>query len=171
LTAKLDNLFVQCKETIQTKEILVFLDELNAQWESYKPILENLISYKNMGNQELVSEQVTPLATIGTGLRDNFLKLFEIVSEQAAGRAAQNAAQAQQATIVMGAVIAAALAISLVLGVYISRIIGTPLVMLAKIANMLAVGDISVDQVLTEKDLRLKLRKDEIGKLSEAYHR
>jgi len=165
----LDELFAKCDSTIKSEKILAFLNELDDEWETYKPMLQNLIDYKSSGNQAKVEALVSPMNTLGASLRDNFLSLFEMVSEQAAMRSEQNSAQGQTAIIIMAAVIAAAIIISLLLGTYISRVIGKPVNVLVTLANMLAVGNIDTNEAITDKDRLIMQRKDEIGRLASAF--
>ena len=60
--------------------------------------------------------------------------------------------------------------ISLILSLFLSGIVSDPLKKFAAFGEMLAVGDMNINKVLTDKDKGLKNRKDEIGTLAEAFH-
>jgi methyl-accepting chemotaxis protein len=163
----LDGLFVQCGETITSKEILAYLNNLNGYWTKYQPMLGQLVDYKTRGDQVEVEKLVTPLAELGVTLRDGFLEMFNMVSAEAAAKSESNSAMANRSNIIMIAVIVVSIVLSVILGTYISRLIANPLAMVTKIAGLLAVGDIEVDSVINGD--QTYLRKDELGKLSSAF--
>lgn len=164
---EMDDLLAKCDSTITNEEIRALLSKIQSQWASYKPAMQEVNQTRLNG---LASAVDSTLVELGTGLRDNFLQLFSLLSARAETRSSDNAATARQAIIVMGAVIAVALLLSLILGTSISSSIGKPLGVVTRIANMLAVGDLNTEAVLTEKDLQIKLRKDEIGQLFLAFN-
>ncbi|HPE15636.1 MAG TPA: methyl-accepting chemotaxis protein [Oscillospiraceae bacterium] len=164
---QMDDLLAECDSTITNEEIRTLLSEIQSQWASYKPAMQA----DNQNRLNGVASAVDgDLVTLGSGLRDNFLQLFSLLSARAETRSEENAASARQAIIVMGAVIAAALVLALILGTSISGSIGKPLAVVTRIAEMLAVGDLNTEAVLTEKDLQIKFRKDEIGQLFLAFN-
>lgn len=65
--------------------------------------------------------------------------------------------------------VAACLIVEAFLLSYISKSVGDPINKLAAVAELLATGDTNVHSVLNEKDLQLKQRNDEIGKIFNAY--
>lgn len=165
-----NNLFDQCESTFTDEELLASLHELSSLWDTYKPYLEDLDNAKLAGNQSTVDSLVQTLSGTGTSLRDGFLDLFDAVSGQAADKANSNGSEAAVTIWIMIGVLVIAIVMSMLLGIYISRIIGSPLGVLTVIANMLAVGNVNTESVLTEKDYQIKHRKDEIGQLFNAFH-
>jgi methyl-accepting chemotaxis protein len=98
------------------------------------------------------------------------LKLFQLVADEATVKADSNANTAKVAIFVMIGVVIVGVALSLLLGQYISSIIAKPMKKMEVLANLLAKGDIEVNKVLTDKDMMLKQQKDEIGGLAGAFH-
>jgi methyl-accepting chemotaxis protein len=96
---------------------------------------------------------------------------MSLISMDAGKKADKNAEKATLSEIVMLSAMLIVILASVLLGVYISGIIGGPLVTMTKLANLLASGDVDTDKVLTDRDMKLKGRKDEIGKLSTAFHK
>jgi methyl-accepting chemotaxis protein len=153
-----------------SEEMVALSDEIDTKWQEYTDILVDYLKDFIAKDSEGIKENTTKLASIGSTIRDNFITLMDMVSEEAAVKASSNNHTAYNSIITMVVTVAAAIILSLLLGLYISKIIGSPLVLLTKIANMLSVGDINTDAVLTEKDLEMKYRKDEIGNLYLAFH-
>lgn len=155
---QMDEHLVKCHETIKAPDIKELLDRIQKNWDFYRPVM-------NEDNQVAVRGEKTEmnmaLVQAGTELRDDFLLLFEKVAVQAGDKADDNAAKAQTTVIIVSIVIVAGLAMSVLLGVYLSRIIGKPLRMMSEVAKKLAVGDINVTINVTSKD--------EIGELADAF--
>jgi methyl-accepting chemotaxis protein len=152
-----------------SEEAAALTDEIYANWTEYNAILPDYMDCFNSGDKAGVKENTAKLASIGSKMRDDFLVLMDTESEEAAEKAASNGKTALYSIALMLAVIAAAVAISLVLGAYISGLIGKPLVLIARLANMLSAGNLNIDSALTKKALELANRKDEIGKLTCAF--
>jgi len=89
------------------------------------------------------------------------LKLFDQVAVKAGERAEANGGKARTTVIIVVAVVLAGIAVSLILGFYIARIIGKPLRSMSDVAKQLAVGDIDVTIDLYSKD--------EIGELADSF--
>ncbi len=152
-----------------SEEAKALSGEIAAGWSEYNAILPDYMDCFNSGDKAGIKENTAKLASIGSKMRDNFLALMDMASEDAAEKAASNEKTALNSIIVMLAAVAAAVVISLLLGSYISGLIGKPLVLIARLANMLSVGNLNIDSVYTKKDLELANRKDEIGKLTCAF--
>jgi methyl-accepting chemotaxis protein len=169
LSGEVDTLIQKCEEAVDTDNLKNQITTINATWSSYKA---NLISYKELlakgdieGSKNLAFNTMAPK---GVQLKDNFLKLFNSLSEEAGARADRNAGQALTAMIMMLVIMAAAILIAILLGTGISRSIGRPITKMEKAAEMLSVGNMAVDQVLNE-DGQMVLRRDEIGGLAKAF--
>jgi methyl-accepting chemotaxis protein len=162
LRTTLEDLLLKCDETILTDHLKATLDEIDAKWSNYDTDIDEYFKLAEAGNKAKATDLVmNTLAPTGIEIRDLFLKLFDDVAAEAAGRSESNANEAQNATITMIIVVAAGIALSVVLGVYISRIIGKLLLKMAEIADRLAVGDVDV---AIEADSR-----DEGGRLADAF--
>lgn len=166
---RIGELFVQCKETIKSEEILTYIDELAGYWQAYTPMMDQLISYKLKGNQAEVDNLVSPMAQQGVTLRDGFLELFNKVSAEASAKSASNTAMGNQSTITMIAVIIISIIIAVFLSLFIANIIGKPVAFSAKVANMLAAGNLDTNQMQTGNNEALYVRQDEVGELARAF--
>ncbi|SHH56172.1 methyl-accepting chemotaxis sensory transducer [Sporobacter termitidis DSM 10068] len=67
-------------------------------------------------------------------------------------------------------IVVISIVISVVLGVHISRLIGRPMKLFAEFTKMLAVGDLEVEKIITQKDREIMSRKDEIGVLASSLN-
>lgn len=158
---KFDELLPKCEETIKNPELLAILAGIQTDWEDYRVVLDEVNANIADGKMSLAQKDIPYLAETGTRMRDDFIFLFEQVSAHAAERADANAAQAQNAILIMIIVLVVGVVILFVLGIYISRLIGIPLTKMARAADKLAVGDVDVN---IEAD-----SKDEIGQLADAF--
>ncbi len=156
--------------TAASDEMVSLSDGIESNWHEYTLILVDYLDCYDSKNTEGLKENTTKLAAVGSTIRDDFITLMDMVSEEAAGKASSNSRTAFSSIYTMIATVAAAIILAILLGIYISKIIGSPLVILTKIAKMLSVGDINTEAVLTAKDLEMKYRQDEIGNLYLAFH-
>ena len=165
---QVDELLEKCDTSITNAEIRTVLAEIISDWSKYK----SAMSAQNQQrlNGEIVGVDNT-LVELGSNLRDNFLKLFEMISARAALRSADNDSLAMRVSLIMIGVIVFLLTASIWLGVNISRIIARPMGVLTKVANLLVVGNVNTNTVLSENDYQLMYRKDEIGDLATAFHK
>ena len=152
----------------QAKEIAPVLS-VGKNAEQYNKIVTELTQYQE-GMVKIVDSfvnsdgvyakaNVTPVAQLGTTIRDDFINLFVQLSQEAKGTSDDNARAASTATIIMIIAAAVAVAVALILGAYISRLLGRPLRKMAAVATMLAGGDIEVYHVLDDKDIAAEASK------------
>lgn len=150
-----------CHETINDANANEVLTLIQTDWDAFSPVTLDIIKNFETGNPGMASARIPYMTDLGSSLRDHFLELFSIVSANAESRADKNASQAQTAVIIMLIVIAGGLACSIILGIYISRLIGHPLNLMAEAADKLALGDVDVDVYVDTND--------EIGRLALAF--
>jgi methyl-accepting chemotaxis protein len=154
---------------ISSDEMAAVLETVNSDWEQYQKTLDEVEAYINNGEIEKGRDLgLSELAPLGVTMRENLLKLMQLNSLEAKERANGNATESQTAIITMIIILIVAVAISLSLGVYISRTISKPMVKTTKIAEMLAVGDMDTDGIMSREDAE---RKDEVGMLSRAFEK
>lgn len=72
---------------------------------------------------------------------------------------------------VLIAVMAVAFVVSLVLSQLISRMVSLPMQKFSQLAEQIAVGDINVSKVITEREEEWLQRKDEVGSLASAFRK
>ena len=164
---EIDALLIKCRETVSDPEIQALLKEMITDWATYKKNItaDNDATLKG----ETVSFNQNT-ATMGNQLRDNFSTLYEKIAALASETASQNKTDSRVFSGIVAAVILVTAVLSTFLARYISNDISKPLQMLSAVSGMLAVGDINVDKVISEKDRQLKDRKDEIGAFALSFN-
>jgi methyl-accepting chemotaxis protein len=170
-TATKENLTKFEKEIkVDNSDIKTAIDNINAAYGQYEPsitkFLELVAANKLTEGNDLV---VNTMAPIGATLRDDFLKMMQLVSDEAAASSKANASSAASATIIMIIVVVVAVVIAIILGVYISRIISYPMVKLTSVGRLLSKGDLNIDSVLSAKDYEIQKQKDECGALATVF--
>jgi methyl-accepting chemotaxis protein len=152
---------------IDDSEIANLLGRIDAGWNTYQ---ENIVVYLDYmdKNQKGQADDIAfgTLAPVGNELRDDYVKLMELVADEAAAKSNSNDQTANTAIITMIIVIAVAIAVSIFLGVAIARMIAYPIDKIVLVTGMLAVGDIDIESALTAQDKLMNQRKDEIGMLA-----
>ena len=155
---------------VDNKEIIAVMKDIDTAWGNYEPNITKYLAFVDGGKTKEGNDLVVnTMAPIGVTLRDDFLKLMQLVSDSADLRAKGNQETATTATYIMIAAVVAAVAIALILGSYISRLISKPVRKMSSVAKLLSAGDIAVDSVLDSSDYKLKEQKDEIGELAHAF--
>jgi methyl-accepting chemotaxis protein len=166
-TKSTDDMYNKFKTEIKAdKDIEALTGEIDKNWETYKQQLNTLIQYINAGQTKEKEEFIPVVSQTGTTLRDDYLQLMQLVSDDAAEVAANNAASAQGAIVIMIIVVVVAVLIAIILGVYISRTISYPVKKIAAVGQLLSKGDLDLDSVLSAKDYHIKDQKDELGELA-----
>lgn len=164
--SKVEDSLAKCDETIKDPALQTSLQEIRSDWETYKTtVLEQ--------NQRRISGQAVgldmTLVQYGVKLQDNFLTLYGVISQSAAQRSAQIDQLAANAVKILIGVMLSSVLFAVLLGIFISRSISKPLEVMLRVANQLALGNIRMKSIVTEKERSLRERKDEIGMLGEAF--
>jgi len=165
---QMDENLKKCNETINDPEIRELLARIQKNWDYYRPNMDAENQAAVRGEKIVMNNA---LVQAGNDLRDDFLLLFEKVAARAGLRAADNASIARTTIITDAVILMAGLIVSIILGIYLSRIIGKPVALASKIAERLADGDLVIDRLRSDDDADLFERKDEIGDLARAFSR
>jgi methyl-accepting chemotaxis protein len=152
-------------------ELKGLADSMNDAWSGYNENLNTFFQYIDEGLLGKSIEQREALTKTGEAIRDMILQSMSMISVEAEEKASANARKSDMAIYIMPLTMVVVIAVSVVLGIFIAGIIGKPIVTMTKLAALLASGDINTDKVLTRKDMKLKDRRDEIGDLSNAFHK
>lgn len=163
-----EKILIQCDATVTDPAARSRLDDIQTNWQSYAPAIQDEMQRRLDGEYFTVSPEVVRM---GEELRDGFLQTFEDLSVSASDKSARNTDTARLSMILMAVVIGAAILCSVLLGAAIARMIGVPLVAVAAAADILAVGSLQINAALAQNDTRMERRKDEVGKLYAAFHR
>ncbi len=158
----IDDLLLKYKDTIKSDEDRDLHEEISLDWEQYKVYMQEVVNYTNAG-QDAEAEKVIRVDSeeLGDKLRTIFNNLMSNNATDAEQMAKYNDTVTSNAVKTMIIVIVIGAIISITLGLYISRVISTPIKKMVKAADQLALGDVNVN---VEAD-----SKDEVGSLAASF--
>lgn len=158
VVSEYEEILVELDRLIDADEAKVYLNDIHTYWEEYKKVMETIIFHIDNGNSKLallvIRETLTP---IGANEVDSFQALMDVVSTNADLRAQNNTRSAFSSIAIMASVAMLGLGVSIILGLYIARLIGRPLKKMAEAADKLAIGDVDIEMTAGAND--------EVGKL------
>jgi methyl-accepting chemotaxis protein len=161
---EIDAFNVQFEALIIDDSVKKEFDAYTASWEKFMPLMRDATEEARQGNMETVIARMQtgePLMVASGDVQSWIEQLKVMIEEAAADQVALNTEIANKAVRSMYVFIGIAIALALLLGWFISRIISKPLVILKNEANKLALGD---------TDVQIKQKtKDEIGELMGAF--
>ncbi|NCC67226.1 MAG: methyl-accepting chemotaxis protein [Clostridia bacterium] len=170
--AAIDENLEKYKTTIASEEGQAQFDTTKATFEPYMALInDNMDIAKAGGSSEEFLANIQKAAALAQSATDAFEALSEYSDKVAQENLVTNTVVANTAMYVMIGLIVVSVIISLFLALLISGIISKPMQKFAVLSEHLAVGDVDTSGILTEEDLQLKNRKDEIGKLALAFHK
>lgn len=159
---EIDSLLKKYKDGIVNEEDRLLFSSLEPVWEEYKGHIQEIIKLERARQSEQAEEIFFGDAdSISNTLQESFDRLSDYNSNGARIRSGNNAALAKNATLTMLIVVAVSIIIAIVLGLFVSRIIGKPIIKMVSVAERIADGDINVNIDAASKD--------EIGVLANAY--
>lgn len=139
-----------------------FFDAVSADWEAYLLVVDEAIGLmRSNKNNEANTLIFGNMQTTANELKTSFDEIFEYNIVEAEKTSKNNSDTVQLSMILMISIAIAGIIIAVLLGVYISRLIGNPLKKMAEAARKLALGDVDIDMRVDTKD--------EIGDLAEAF--
>ena len=169
LSEEMDLVAVEFESLIETQDMRDMFTEYAAAKAEYDPYLEEMIALDKEGKSD---EALNILEGEGfQSARTTQDRITEMMAQKVAlaeGIAVENTESANQAATIMIIVISAAVILSLGFGIIISRSITTPLKIIVKSSEALAIGDLLHDMSEKEKE-KMRLRKDEIGEVGKAF--
>lgn len=153
----------QYEAAIMKEDIEIF-NEAKGLMNQYKTETAAITEAAKAGKSEAeVYKLFTDAGAAGNAVDAILLQIRNDEAEQAKNRSDSNTAAANTATYTMIAIAAAAVILSIILGIFISSVISKPVGKLTDAAEKLALGDVNVN---AEADT-----KDEIGMLSASFGR
>ena len=168
---KVETGFETYSNTITSDEEQKQFEVVKSAYANYLQVINTNISIINSGGTaDQLMENMSKAASISGEAAEAFESLNAYNDSLAKENLASNTTAAWAEVIVMIIVIVISFVIAVLLGLYISGLISKPMQKFAKFAEMLSVGDIQVEKVIDEKDLLLKLRKDEVGILALSFN-
>ncbi len=139
------------------------IDTMSDALEQFNAISDQIITEVQNKQMDAAYELLTgdQGTQIGNTLRIVIDELLQEMTDNAKESADNNTNSANNATIMMLAVVFAGMLLAVILGITISKIISKPVNQIANAAQQLAAGDLNISVEVTSKD--------EVGKLAEAF--
>jgi len=163
-SAAIDASQVELQKCIISDEAQVLYDEYVKSRKAYVANLNDLY------NICLVNDDVSAMALLRGEMVDNcnaeqtaIDNLMQKMVDAGAAKSAENSSTANTATVTMIILAVGGVFISIVLGVFISRIISNPINKLSRAAELIADGDLNIELDIDTKD--------EIGMLARSFRR
>jgi methyl-accepting chemotaxis protein len=167
-TAKVDEYLGYYNAGIITETDGNNFNTVTTLWQQYKDLTAKMVTFLQAeANVQATNMMLGEITDVGTALEDAFNVLITYNTDDGREQADNNKDLVTTAKLIMIAVVLAGVLISVLLGLFISRLIGHPITILTAMADMLKVGDINIEAI--EKDKTIKLRKDEIGRLAGSF--
>ena len=144
---------------------------IKPEWQAYKDILAKVVeNFKGDRIDEAKNLILGDLAAAGDALQLTFDNLMKYNADSGKEKNEQNMKLVTTSTVTMIVVVAVGVILALVLGIVISRMISRPVNIFADFAKMLALGDVNVGNLVTEKERQqLVSQKNEIGTLASSF--
>jgi methyl-accepting chemotaxis protein len=150
------------KEGIESDEEKALVESIETDLAEYMIGVNQVIEDVDSGKSEKAYNfLLSTNKDIANRLNDKFEDLFVYNADSAKLKSDNNDSIAQSSIIIMVIIVVVAIIIAIVLGLYISRLIGKPLVAMTNVAKTLALGDVDVDITIRSED--------EVGQLGEAF--
>jgi len=145
----------------EDRKLHKILDDVLVQHESYS---KNLFTMVQAGQVEQANQLMqTDGIRIGNTIDETLDQLSALKMNLAKQKAISNKADANRAIIIMIIIIVAGVAMAMVLGIYIARLISRPIKEIVHVAGQIAGGDLNVAVHVQTKD--------EIGELAHAFNK
>jgi methyl-accepting chemotaxis protein len=153
--------YVAGAEAPEAQELLSIIKPL---WEKYSSLILDAAAFIK-DNDTAQAENIIfgDGAVTGDELQAAFEDIFEYNVDTGKETSDSNARLASVATVIMIAAIAGGIFIAILLGLFISRIIGRPVRQMVEVADKLALGDVNVNVESSSRD--------EIGSLTASFGR
>jgi len=161
--AQMDQASKEFEKKILSQEVKDAYNEFMQARKDYVPYLLQVIELSKANKDTEAFALLNSEAMRGTAQKEQqaIEKLVTMKEEDAKAKADENAATARSATILMLILVIGGMALAVLLGIYISRIISKPVNDMVNIARRVADGDLDVN-------IDIKTR-DEIGILAGAF--
>lgn len=162
LTSDLDTTLIRFEKTIVGAEMRALADELMTARQRFLPMRDSALALIRAGNREAAVAVLNGELFTRSKAVEEALDRIQVAKVKDAGwLAATNARNARRATIILAIILGVAVALAVVAGVVLSRLIGAPLRDMAEAARRIAAGDLRPVPVVG--------RDDETGQLSQAF--
>ena len=168
----LDTQIAQFKQTIADKTDQTNLDNVAKPLAEYKTAIYDIIAAaKSKKPAEDIDKMIRAAKTVTSNAQQAFRSIISTKQIQAARRSESDAKVSDYTTIALIAATAIAVILAVVLSRIITNSVAPQVKKFAAFAQMLAVGDVDISKIATEKDMLWALRKDEIGILADSFNK
>lgn len=169
---KIDSQVEQYRVTISDSTDQANFDAMKAAYESYKSDVNEILDAAKSGvSRDELFKVLKSKNGNGSVAADKFAVVTERNDTLAKQQLSKDKTSAMVSIFLMIGVIVASFAFAMFLSFFISGLISKPIQKFAAFGELLAVGDIDMSKVIDEKDLMLKLRKDEVGILAASFNK
>ncbi|MCX7710179.1 MAG: methyl-accepting chemotaxis protein [Clostridia bacterium] len=157
-----DNDFLKRYEpTIQSEEERALFNTINENLAPYRQIRTEALRLVQEGKYNEAAAMVPEFAKAREKVDSSVANLIAYNTKMAQKTSETNAAEFKKQSLMMAAIIIFVALLAIILGVFISNIIGKPLIKLVSVADQISAGNINVDVAANSKD--------EVGKLMSAF--
>ncbi len=158
--------------TISDEQDQANFDKVDSLFKEYKSGVDTILAAVSAGNTATsVLASMNNMTDMANKTDAAFDTLSAHITEVSVRQMSNDQITAWALIGTVAAVIVFALVTAILLGNRISGMIAQPMEVFAAFAKILAVGDVDVGKVTTDKDRMLAKRKDEIGTLASSFDR
>jgi methyl-accepting chemotaxis protein len=161
----IEDLIPKFESTILSDSMKKLFDEFKAAKDTYRPLLDQALELAKAGKKTEALALIAENGTAGkaaTAEMDAIDKIFAAKTDDANAKADSNKAQSSSVILITLVIIGVVLLCSVLIGVFISRLISKPVKKLSDAANMLSEGN-------TDISLDVEETKDELGVLAKSF--
>jgi len=156
--------------TISDEQDQANFDKVDTLFKEYKSGVDTILSAVNGGNTATsVLASMNNMTDMANKADDAFDTLSAHITDVSVQQMNKDQITAWALMGIVAGVVVLALVGAILLGNRISDMIAQPIEIFAAFAKILAVGDVDVGKVTTDKDRLLATRKDEIGTLASSF--
>lgn len=164
LKNSIDNDLRLVSQSNKDKQVASYIEDLKDNFKKYTELKDSVIQLVSTNHYEEANNKIYTVGPeIAKGIEADIEKITDFQLTLAKDTAESNNNTARSASIVMIVVIIAGMALAILIGSFLSRIICTPIIKLVNILEKMAEG--SIDEVIEIKS------QDEIGSLSSSVNK
>lgn len=129
------------------------LSEFKTYWDQYTSIAQNNINLVRAGKYEEANEGLKKAREPFTQASDTLLQLMEINEQQAQQLLEQSQSKFHTSSLILGGAIVVTMLLAVAIGWVTGRVISSPILQLARRAQQIAKGDLTVNKIsVTNRD-------------------
>ncbi len=153
IITEVDEAFGNAREVLVSKEAIEYCEAAGVGWENYKAHTDEAFAAVLAGDMDAINQLIKDVfGPAGETVSNNLSGLMEYAAVTAGERAAENESQASSSALMLILIAVVGIALSIVLGIYISRLISKPIKKMAEAADKLALGDVDIEMKVDTRD-------------------